>query len=154
MNSMVPAIWKSSLDRIRGGVSGLIDKWFDKPRHPEEIDQWSPSLFSVGPHVDVEEDDKEILVKVELPGLERDDFELEVDRGNLVIRGEKSVSQKLKKGSVRYAECCYGSFRRVVPLPCQVEEDKIKATYRNGVLAVRLPKSAEARQRRIKVSAA
>jgi HSP20 family protein len=105
------------------------------------------------PRVDVRETDDAILVEVEMPGLEEKDFELTLAQHTLTLRGEKRREREEKGAAYRY-ERSYGSFDRTIPLPCEVEADQAKATYRHGVLNVTLPKSESARRnvRRIEVT--
>jgi HSP20 family protein len=104
------------------------------------------------PQVDVRETDDAVLVEAEMPGLEEKDFELTLTQSALTLRGEKRREHE-EKGSVYRYERSYGSFERTIPLPCEVEADQVKATYRNGVLDVTLPKTEAARTnvRRIEV---
>jgi HSP20 family protein len=93
----------------------------------------------------------EVVVKLEAPGLEPDDFEIEVTDSVLVVRGEKHAQREERQGNYHLMERAYGYFERAIPLPVAVEEAGSKATYRNGVLQVSLPKHAQARRRRIEV---
>jgi HSP20 family protein len=98
------------------------------------------------PRIDVRETDDEVLVTAEMPGLEEKDFELTLAQDELTIRGEKHREHE-EKGAVHRYERSYGAFERRIPLPCEVEAEKARAAYRNGVLKVTLPKAAEARRR-------
>jgi HSP20 family protein len=95
------------------------------------------------PHVEVAETDKDVRISAELPGLEEKDVEVLMGDGVLTIRGEKKseVEDKERAFSERY----YGRFERRIPLAWDVEEDKIDASFRNGVLTVTMPKSAESK---------
>ncbi|WP_445502748.1 Hsp20/alpha crystallin family protein [Microvirga sp. G4-2] len=105
------------------------------------------------PHVEVIETDKDVRVSAELPGMEDKDVEVLMGDGVLTIRGEKKseIEDKDRAFSERY----YGRFERRIPLAWDVEEDKIDASFRNGVLTVTMPKSAEAKPnvKRIAVNA-
>ncbi len=76
----------------------------------------------------------------EIPGLDKDDFKIEVVDDALVVSGEKRFERDSSDGRWRTIQCAYGAFRRVVPLPAPVRADQAKASYRNGVLRVELPK--------------
>ena len=93
------------------------------------------------PHVEVVESDKDIRVSAELPGMDEKDVEVLMGDGVLTIRGEKKseIDDKDRAFSERY----YGRFERRIPLAWDVEEDKIDASFRNGVLTVTMPKSAQ-----------
>ena len=105
------------------------------------------------PSVEVSETDKDVRVSAELPGLDEKDVEVLLGDGVLTIRGEKR-SEVEDKGRA-FSERVYGRFERRIPLAWEVEEDKIQASFKNGVLSVTLPKSAqaEAQMRRIAINA-
>ena len=103
--------------------------------------------------MDVTETDKEIVVEAELPGIDEKDVSLALQDGVLTIRGEKKHERDEEKENYRMMERRYGSFQRSVQLPDTVDEDKIEATFNNGVLRVSLPKRPEAigKQRKIPI---
>ncbi len=103
------------------------------------------------PTVDVSENETEIRVTAEIPGIDEKDLDLTLSGGNLVIRGEKKSEKEEKEEHYYHKESSYGAFHRVIPLPAEVEEDKIEATYRKGVLKIRLPKSEQAQKSRKKI---
>lgn len=92
-----------------------------------------------------------IEVRLEAPGLEREDFEVEVEDDQLRIGGEKRVERTHQEGQYHVAECAYGRFARLIPLPAPVEADSARAAYRNGVLTVTLKKTGGTRRKRIDV---
>jgi HSP20 family protein len=94
----------------------------------------------------------EITVSIEAPGLEKQDFEIFVDSQMLVIKGTKQSSRERSEGHYHITERAYGRFERLVPLPCEVDEGKTRATYKGGVLTIMLPKSKEAQPRIISIS--
>ena len=98
----------------------------------------------------IDEDDR-VLVRLEAPGMDKDDFALEVRDGYLVVRGEKQVKQEHKAGRYQVTECAYGHFERAIPLPDAVRSDQSSARYRHGVLRVELPKDPARQRRRIQV---
>lgn len=100
---------------------------------------------------DLFEDDKRIVVKLEVPGMDKNDLDLEVQGNSLVVRGEKRFEQENTQGRYRVLQCAYGSFQRVVPLPVPVLTDKAKASYKNGVLRIELPKINEGHPRKLTV---
>jgi len=109
---------------------------------------WKESGY---PAVNVVDQENEILVTAELPGLEKDDFNLEIEQDRLLLRGEKKTEKEDKKGSYVIRESQYGSFSRSIPLPAAVDREAVHATYKQGVLRVTLPKTAEAKKSRIPV---
>lgn len=90
---------------------------------------------------DVFEDEKRVVVRLEVPGMEKQDIEIEVLDNALVVSGEKRFERESTEGRWRVMQCAYGSFRRMVPLPTPVVADQAKAAYKNGVLRVELPKA-------------
>jgi HSP20 family protein len=89
---------------------------------------------------DVFEDDKKVVVRLEVPGMDKKDLEIEVQGDVLVVRGEKRFQRESSEGRYRVLQCAYGNFRRAVALPAPVVTDKAKADYENGVLRIELPK--------------
>jgi HSP20 family protein len=103
----------------------------------------SMSRMASWPHVEVVDNDKDVRISAELPGLEDKDVEVLVGDGVLTIRGEKKSAIEDKERA--FSERTYGRFERRIPLAWEVEDDKIEASFKNGVLTVTLPKSAESR---------
>jgi HSP20 family protein len=97
------------------------------------------------------EDDKRLVVRVEVPGMEKQDIGIEVHDDAVVISGEKRFERESTEGRWRVMQCAYGSFYRVVPLPVPVLADKSSATYKNGVLRVELPKAAPGKAKRLAI---
>ena len=110
--------------------------------------------FGWTPAVNVVENDDEMKLTAELPGVSPDDVDIEIENNVLSIRGEKKVEhEEREEGKFRIYERAYGEFTRSFTLPATVNAEKIAAEFENGVLTVHLPKTAEARGRRIKVEA-
>ena len=107
------------------------------------------------PPVDIFENaDREFVLKVELPDMNRDDIDITVEAGTLTIKGEKKFAGEGTPDSFSRIERRYGAFRRSFSLPSTVDTGKVVAEYRNGVLSVRLPQREESRPRQIKVDIA
>jgi HSP20 family protein len=100
---------------------------------------------------DVLEDDKKVVVRLEVPGMEKHDFDIEVRDDTLIVRGEKRMEREATEGRFHIMQCAYGSFYRTIPLPVPVVMDKAKATYRNGVLKITLPKAKQTKPRTIDI---
>jgi len=94
------------------------------------------------PNIEMAETDKEVRITAELPGLDEKDVNVELSNGVLMIAGERKSESE--NGDRRFSERYYGRFQRRIPLNCEVEEDKVAASFRNGVLTVTLPKAANA----------
>lgn len=101
-----------------------------------------PSFSAAWPNVEISETDKEVKVTAEIPGLDEKDIEVLLDDGVLTLRGEKRSETEDK--DKQFSERFYGRFERRIPLGVEVEEDKVDARFKNGVLSIVLPKSAKA----------
>lgn len=101
--------------------------------------------------VEVFDDDERVVVRLEAPGLQKKDFDLEVRGRYLVVRGHKQLQRERTEGRYHLTECAYGSFARTLILPCEVQAEEAQATYRNGILRIELPKHPVSRRRRIEV---
>lgn len=143
--------WRDSLERLRDDITESFDRLTRRPGGQSWFDV-GPSVFGEGNlAVDIQEDENELRVSVEMPGLEKEDFHVELQGNRLIVRGEKKHEEEKKEKNYVYSERSYGSFFRTIPLPCPVDEDKVEAKYRNGVLKLKLPKSAESRGKKIEV---
>lgn len=103
------------------------------------------------PPADIYEDDREVVVKMEVPEVDRKDIHVQIEENILVIQGERKLEREEKKHNYHRIECFYGPFRRTFALPTSVDQDKVVANCDKGMLKVLLPKKAEARPRSIKV---
>lgn len=106
-----------------------------------------------GPAIDVYEEKDDVVVKVELPGMKKEDLELNISDNLLTIKGEKKKEEEVKEKEKGYyhSERSYGSFARTVEIPKDIQADKIRASFKDGVLEVRLPKTAEAKRKEVKI---
>ncbi|QEY63754.1 Hsp20/alpha crystallin family protein [Metapseudomonas lalkuanensis] len=100
---------------------------------------------------DLYENGEQIVIRLEVPGMVKDDLDLEVHGDALIIRGEKRIEQEQGNGRYRVRQCTFGSFRRSFQLPAPVIAEKARARCSNGVLRVELPKEERVRGRRIEV---
>ncbi len=98
---------------------------------------------------DVFDDEDRVIVRIEAPGMRREDFNVELKGDLLTVWGEKRLDRDSSSGRYRMVQCAYESFRRDVTLPVSVIVGKTKASYRDGVLRIEIPKSEGARARRI-----
>ncbi len=126
---------------LREEMNQLFEEFFSSS--PMTMSPFSEETSLAGdfiPHTDIKESEKEITVSAELPGMEAEDIDISITGNTLTITGKKK-HEKEEKGERYYrSERSYGSFRRSIPLPDNVQEDKIEATYQQGVLNVSLPK--------------
>ncbi|MBL9138344.1 MAG: Hsp20/alpha crystallin family protein [Verrucomicrobiales bacterium] len=118
------------------------------------LSDFGTQFFNVwAPALDVYEDKDNIVVKLEVPGMKRENFDLALHDGVLSISGERKFEEKRQKAAGYRAERFEGRFQRSVTLPKAVQTDKVSATYRDGILTVTLPIAAEARPKQIVVGA-
>lgn len=105
----------------------------------------------VSPTVDIFEDGEQIVVRAELPGLSREDLNVDISDNRITISGEKKSGKEVNREDYHRIECSYGSFRRSFVLPENVVSEQAKATFRNGVLEIRMPQSEKSKKRRISI---
>jgi HSP20 family protein len=103
------------------------------------------------PLVDMQDKGNEIVVKAEIPGIEKEDINISVSNETVTIKGKIKKEKEVKGEDYLYSERSYGAFTRTLDLPTKVQEDKIKAKFENGVLEIHLPKDEESKPREIKV---
>lgn len=101
---------------------------------------------------EVEETDKEIMVRVEVPGMDKEDCRITIEGNVLYLSGEKRFARETRDSTYHVMERAYGAFQRTIPLPHNVDTDKAEANYKDGVLSIRLPKVAGENGRTIPVS--
>lgn len=101
---------------------------------------------------EVEETDKEIVVRVEVPGMEKEDCRITIEGNVLCLSGEKRFKREEHDSTYHVMERAYGAFQRTISLPRNVDVDKAEASYRNGVMNIRLPKVADENGKTIRVS--
>ncbi|RME61870.1 MAG: Hsp20/alpha crystallin family protein [Candidatus Dadabacteria bacterium] len=142
--------FKNEMDRL---FNSFFGDWL-----PTAFTDVMPSTFSrewgaFSPSIDVQETDREIIVKAEVPGLEEKDLDLELTDEALIIRGEKREEiEKSPDKHTYYRETSYGSFERYVPLDVEIDSDRVEASLKKGVLTVTLPKREPSSSSRRKVS--
>ncbi len=126
-----------ALDLWQRDVNRLFDEFFDLAPFRYFDQTWSTFL----PRLDVVEDDKQFRISAELPGMDENDFEVSLSHNVLTIRGEKQAEKEQRGDRYYRVERAFGSFERAIPLPDGVDQDKIDATFKRGVLTVTLPKT-------------
>jgi HSP20 family protein len=135
---------RNDLSRLHNEMDDLFDGFFrglDRPFFG----------YKAWPPIDVAEKDDEILVRAEVPGCKPDDIDISVQGNTLTISGEKKEETKKEEKGYYYVESSYGSFRRDVTLPVDVEYGKVEAECKDGVLSIKLPKAENAKALKVKV---
>lgn len=131
---------------IRREVNRLFDDFYRGFGRVPALPYGEEELFGFSPKVNVSENDKEIEVSVEVPGMEQNDVDITLRDDMLMIRGEKKQEKEEKDKEYYYVERSYGSFCRTLQLPCEVDREKVNASYKKGVLRINLPKSEEIKE--------
>jgi len=135
-----------------GTLQDRINKIFDQtvrtlyPDAEEDLERgtWAPA-------VDIHETEDSFIVKADVPGVSKDDIQIDLKDGTLTLRGEKKLENKVSKDNYVRVERSYGTFVRSFTLPKNVDSEKIQAKYKDGVLELKLPKKEEAKPKQIKV---
>jgi len=157
MSNLLPENWSGALERVHDKVGHFLNRlnpWKKEEHAPERITADTLPAFMLfgGPSLDMHESSDELIIRAEMPGLKKDDFSVELVGRRLTIQGEKNVVRERKGGDgCLISECRYGSFARTLQLPYEIDEKKIAADLKNGVLTIRLPKPDTGRQTRYRV---
>lgn len=143
--------WGFDKDEPWGALERRMDRFFEDVERHVGL-PWFPSE-AYGPHVDVAEDETEVKVTAELPGLKATDVEVSLLNNMLMIRGQRSDEKEEKHQHYHRRERSFGTFSRSILLPCDVDEEKIRATFKDGLLTVTLakPETAQRKARQISI---
>ena len=130
---------------IQHEVNRLFDNFFGRPATLQAAERtWVPLC-------DMHETKDDLYVTLEVPGIREKDVHVAITGDLLTVKGERRWDKELKDDSFHRVERVYGKFERAVPLPVPVQADKVKASYRDGVLEIKLPKAEEVRPKEIKI---
>ncbi|NOX90171.1 MAG: Hsp20/alpha crystallin family protein [Calditrichaeota bacterium] len=140
--------WVSPFYSLQKEINRIFDNFFNELT-PSRF--FGDSFGSFMPSVDVKEKDDEFVVTAELPGMDAKDVDISISDDILTLRGEKKEEKEEKEGNYYRRECSYGSFHRDIPLPAEVETDKVEAEFKRGVLTVHLPKKPESQRKAKKI---
>jgi HSP20 family protein len=150
-----PDAWERRFLELRNATDRLFDDFFREFQLPgDRRSRWglTRGAFDAGwPRADMVETDEEIRITAELPGVGKDDIDVSVTDGRVIIRGEKKEEREKEERGLYAFERSYGTFQRSFDLPCEVESDRVDASFKDGVLTVNLPKTAAARERLKKI---
>jgi HSP20 family protein len=135
------------LSTLQSQVNRLFESTGQARGDNSTLAAWTPS-------VDVYETENELVIKADMPDINEKDLDIRVENNTLTIRGERKFEQTVKEDNYLRIERNYGSFSRSFGLPNTINTEAIKAEYKNGVLTVELPKSAESKPKQIKVNVA
>lgn len=134
--------------RIRRDLEDLWNRYLGEPLFRRlGIQEWTL-------YVDVSETDEDVVVRAELPGLDAKEIDVHVSDDTLTIRGEKRTEKEAKEERPYTSERYFGPFERVVRLPARIQEDKVDAQFKNGVLRIRMAKVEKAKRKKIDIRGA
>lgn len=149
MLDLIPWRRKQEVPRLKDDIDELFDRFM------RSFSSSLPELFGaegeIWPSVDVLEDKKNIIVKAEIPGMDPSDFDISISDNILTIKGEKKQEKEEKDKNFYMMERQYGTFTRSITLPVEVNEEKVDASYKDGVLKIVIPKKKEGKESKIKV---
>lgn len=128
------------VDLFRDEMNRLFDSFF----RGFDMEPFGGRVSAFSPKIDIVEAEKQITVTAELPGMDEKDIDVSISRDSLSIKGEKKVEKEDKGKDYYRMERSYGSFSRTIPLPAEIDTEKVDAEFKKGVLTVTLPKSAQA----------
>lgn len=145
------SLWESVSEgwqRLRQSAAGALIRFMPgentalPPKSQVDDDFYFPAQGWALLGGDVFEDERQVVVRVEIPGMRKDEIRIEVTDEALIVTGEKRFERESTEGRYRMLQCAYGNFRRVVPLATRVLPDQASASYTDGVLKVVLPKAS------------
>jgi HSP20 family protein len=136
----------SEMNRMQEDMNRYFDDFFGEHRRGLAEGAWLPA-------VDVSETEDQFVVRAELPGMSHEDIDINVQENVLTLKGEKKQEKKEEKENFHRLERTYGSFTRAFTLPAGVKPEDIKATFKDGVLEVSMPKAEEAKPKKIAITA-
>lgn len=143
----------TDLSRMEREMGRLFEGFFGGPRMglrwPERLRFWEKGFY--GPAVEIYEEKDDVVVKAELPGMKKEDLEVMVSDNVLTIKGEKKGEEEIKEKGFHYSERSFGSFERCIELPREIQNEKAHATFKEGVLELRFPKTEEAKRKEKKI---
>jgi HSP20 family protein len=135
----------STIERLRDEVDRALNTWWsDSGEFGELATGWKPSI-------DVAETDEALEVKIDLPGIKPEDVDVSVTDNRLTIQGERKEEKETKEKTVHCVERRYGSFYRSIALPAGTRADDVSAESDNGVITVTIPKTEQAKAKRVSV---
>ena len=133
------------VNTLQDQINRLFNDAFERGSEESNLTTWAPA-------VDINENEHELVVKADLPGIDAKDLDIRVENNVLTIRGERKFEKKVNEENYLRVERSYGSFSRSFSLANTVKAEGIKADYQNGVLTLNIPKREEAKPKQIKVN--
>lgn len=138
------------LEEMRKDMDRLFDEFFS-PVGRRRRGWLKPEMGVIVPNIEMYDRKNEIVLKAELPGVSKEDIDLTITKDSLTLKGEIKKEEEIKEEDYYASERSYGSFTRTIALPAEVDSEKSKAAFKNGVLEIVLPKREEAKPKEIKI---
>lgn len=140
------------IESMRRDMERIFNGFFDPFPARRQV-RW-PAIAERGvnvPGIEMYDRKGEIVARVELPGVDKKDIDLKIDKDTLTIKGESKKGEEVKEEDYYLSELTYGSFSRTIGLPAEVDSEKAKATFKDGILEIVMPKREEAKAKEIKI---
>ena len=144
--------WKRNKDKHAQELRREVDSMYDRFFEPDFLPSTLFGKGKWGPKLDISEGRKDIIVKAEIPGIEAKDLDISIDGRRLNIRGEKKQEQTEEEETYYRIERSYGYFNRTIELPAEADPDKVDASYKKGILKIKLRKTKSSETKRINVT--
>ena len=161
LRNLLPSVWRRNEETLLRreeepffSIQREIDQIFDDvlQRFDRSSLLGDDTFKTFNPTVDVREDEKEVTIKAELPGLDEKDLDVTLADGVVTIKGEKKEEKEDEKDGYWHRETRYGTFRRVITVPEGIDREKVEARFKNGVLTITVPRSEEAKEKVKKIA--
>ncbi len=137
-------------------LESYFDNFFHNPFSFMSRPSWDgfdfPMMEGMSPTVDIFEEKDKMIIKAELPGINKEDLDVSITENTVTISGEKKQEEKVERKDYHREERRYGSFCRRFRLPEDVDADKAEASFKKGVLEIRLPKTKESKQKKVTIN--
>jgi len=133
------------------GLHNTINRMFDNFISPTVRSDEAFSDWGWNPVVDIYENQENIVITAELPGVDKKDMTVDVKGRVLTLKGERSTDNEVKEDNYYRQERCYGKFERCFTLPVEIDPEKIKADYKDGVLKIDIPKTEESKPKQVSI---
>ena len=138
------------LEEMRKDMDRLFDEFFS-PVTRRRRGWLKPEMGVIVPNIEMYDRKNEIVLKAELPGVDKENIDLTITKDSITLKGEVKKEEEIKEEDYYASERSYGSFTRTIALPAEVDSEKSKASFKNGVLEIVLPKREEAKPKEIKI---
>lgn len=138
--------WSGTLEQFSREMDRMCERFFRDPWSSLSGSAWTPA-------VDIAENDQEVTVRVELPGMKPDDVDISISGDLLTIAGEKKAFEEKRGKDFHHSESFFGKFQRRVPLPTSVDSERVTAEHNHGVITIHLPKQESVKPKRIEIKA-